>query len=76
MTEERWPPTPIRYKSTGRLVKFERGYGYVGRSWPERDDHVKMLFKSAAEYEEFILCEAERIRSERDASAGNVEAAD
>ncbi len=60
--EERWPPTPIRMKSTRRRVNFKRGYGYVGTHSPERDDHVKMLFKNASEYEHFILSEAERIR--------------
>lgn len=76
MPEERWPPTPIRMKSSRRRIDFEGGYGYASKHWPEREDSVKMHFKSQDEYEDFILGEAERIRSERDAASSSVEAAD
>ena len=73
--ETRWPqPAPRILEHRVFNVRSREGHQVISR--PQRTDHVRFLFASAKEYEDFILEEAQRIGSEREDPANTVEAAD
>ncbi len=77
MDKQKWPPQPQRRVRKTFAVTYPNGY--VGKKTvnrPHREDLIWGQFKSRDDYEAFILGEAERIHSERDASTDGVEAAD
>ena len=77
MASEKWPPRPQRSFTETFTVRYPNGnVGKKTVNRPHREDLIWGQFESRDEYEQFILGEAERIRSEEDATPGGIEAAD